>query len=107
MSTIRETIFQILSNESGNESEMLGKQNKQQEQDKGVLTADGELIPEVSVDVLIMILFDVLAEEIKKSGIADFAERIVRNFIKANTKEDIDKFIKCGTISKITDFLRH
>lgn len=87
---------------------MQGKQNNQQEQEKGVLSADGILIPEVGVDVLIMILFgDYSAEGIKKSGIADFAERIVRNFIKANTKEDIDKFIKYGTMSKFIDILRH
>lgn len=107
MSTIREMFFQLLSNKGGDESEMQGKQNNQQEQEKGVLSADGILISEVGVDILIMILFDDSAVEIKKSGIADFAERIVRNFIKANTKEDIDKFIKCGTMSKFIDILRH
>lgn len=114
MSSIMESFFEeIISRKETNTSmknkadENENERNKHQEQDKGVLSADGILIPESGIDALSMILFDISLEKVKGTDFADFAEKIARNFIKANTKEDFDMFLKIKTISKFTDMLRH
>lgn len=99
----KETNTSMKKESDENENEL----NEHKEQDKGVLSADGTLIPESGIDALSMILFDVSLEKVKGTYFADFAEKIVRNFIKANTKEDFDMFLKIKTISKITDIFRH
>lgn len=99
----KETNTSMKKESDENENEL----NEHQEQDKGVLSADGTLIPESGIDALSMILFDVSLEKVKGTDFADFAEKIVRNFIKANTKEDFDMFLKIKTISKFTDIFRY
>lgn len=89
-------------NDKADEKEQKEKQSEQQEE---LLTADGILISTSGIDVLKMILFRKSIDGIKKSCFANFAEMIVRNFVKANTKEDIDKYILYCGIADVTDIL--
>ena len=60
--------------------------NDNQEQDKCVLTADGELIPASGITALTMILFGLSERNLKKLSISDFAERIVLNSLRQTQK---------------------
>lgn len=99
MAFFMKNVEQRVSDNKVSENKIVGNDN--QEQDKCVLTADGKLIPASGITALTMLLFVFPDRIIKEMGISDFAERIVLNFIKANTKEDIDKFIIYGTLYKI------
>lgn len=52
-----------------------------------------------------MLLFEIKLEKINELNNLDFAKRIVRNFIKVNTKEDIDYFIIHATRLKVANKL--
>lgn len=80
------------------------ERNEQQVQKEGILTADGELMPASAVELLIMLLFRAKVEALKKLYDENFPERVVVNFIKSNTKEDIERFIKYGSFQNIMDF---
>lgn len=70
-----------------------------------LITSDGKEIHVNVVPLLKTIISNTTNEERKTIGVDDLYERIVRNFITANTKEDIDHLIRVETAIRVSKLI--
>lgn len=59
-----------------------------------------------AIEVIMMLLSDCTVEQLKKIDEYDAFLRMATNFIKSNTQEDVNLFVKHNTIFKLLRTLR-
>ena len=69
-------------------------QNQNPAQGGGLKTADGIEISETQKESLLMILGNCKTSRLESIGMKELVTRVTENFIKSNTKDDIDAFIR-------------
>lgn len=73
--------------------------------EKKVAKMKAEDLEQTRIEIVMMILSDCTESQLKKIDEYDAFKRMAINFIKNNTEEDIDLFIKHNTMFKIIDQL--
>lgn len=77
------------------------KQTRRTEMGGGLKTADGEDASEDMIACVIHVLSGHPSEMLERIGRDKLFRRLAENFIRSNTKEDIDSFIKHNLLAKM------
>lgn len=78
---------------------------KSLKQGGGLKTSDGKEFDCIGVDAIKTALCGCPLETLKDIGKVELFDRLAENFIKANTKQDLDSFVKHQLIIKLAKII--
>lgn len=79
--------------------------NEKSETGGGLKTSDGKEFDCIGVDAIKTALCGCPLETLKDIGKVELFDRLAENFIKANTKQDLDSFVKHQLIIKLAKII--
>lgn len=79
--------------------------NEKYETGGGLKTSDGKEFDCIGVDAIKTALCGCPLETLKDIGKVELFDRLAENFIKANTKQDLDSFVKHQLIIKLAKII--
>lgn len=71
----------------------------------GLTTSDNKKVDGDLISIVKMILGGFTESRLRNLGQSEIFDRLARNFIKANTKDDLDEFIKHTISLKFANFI--
>ena len=60
----------------------------------------------IKVEIVMMLLSDATEEQLKQLKLYDVFKRLATNFVRNNTEEDVEVFVKHNTIVKLLKTLK-